>query len=147
MKKMPCLLTISSEPRERDKHGCLLKCFIGTKLGIQKKKIVEPRSKPSIPFFFFFFYKKGNLNQKAPTASFLSRKAFPVYLYPGIPNKHIFSFIFTFCRVFPMWQSEPRTRKGIKFKKIMITWRWSWSLEIFLTQHQLLSQWGNPQET
>lgn len=38
MKKMPCLLTISSEPRERDKHGCLLKCFIGTKLGIQKKK-------------------------------------------------------------------------------------------------------------
>ena len=37
-------------------------------------------------------------------------------------------------------------RWKVSSSKIM-TWRWSWNLEIFLTQHLLLSQSGNPQET
>ena len=38
MKKILSLLTIISEVRERDRPGnILLKCFIGAKLGMQKK--------------------------------------------------------------------------------------------------------------
>lgn len=146
MKKIQFLLITISEPREKDRHGNkhsptvflkdyirrTKKCHNGTEKRVTNSTLWGKAAESGMPKQLASHQGK-HFQQPAG------------YWYPGVPNKCIFYFIVTFLSLLdvPGWAKNHERYKVQKLQWLAE----DPSPEIFLTQHLLFSQSGEPRVT